>query len=314
MNPDRIVRRGSWAAFALGGLYLAAMLVAPIVGVAMAALFFALGWGIRRKEIWAAAAASIVLIAPLFQLLASRQTGLVWGATVGMQLAMACLPVWAAVTLWRHREIARFNRAWLVLAAVLVLGAIALRSYNMPTASMANTIDRGDYILTESLSWKLGRTPRDGDVVVLHYPIDPKQTFVKRIVGVPGDRIRIVNKQLFRNGAPVSEAYAIHATEYIDFYRDNFPSVPNVQLPPPALDMLHNHVSNGEVVVPPGQYFVLGDNRDDSFDSRYWGFVTRAEIMASPLVIYASYNLPAERPAATGTILNTRWNRLLKFL
>ena len=314
MQPESIVRRGAWISFGVAGLYLAGMLITPVAGAALALLFSAFGWGIWRRQAWAATAASVALIAPILLLAANRPPGFGWAAAIGFQAGIAWMPVWAAVTLWRHREIARFGRGWLAAAVLLVLGAFALRPYAMNSASMANTLDRGDYVLTDHLTWKLGRTPHIGDVVELRYPVDPRQIFVKRIVGVPGDRLRIVNKQLFRNGAPVSEPYALHTTEYIDFYRDNFPSAPDVPLPPPALDMLHDHVRDGEVVVPPGQYFVLGDNRDNSLDSRYWGFVSRAEILGSPLLIYASYNVPAAAPQTTGTILTTRWRRLLKIL
>lgn len=314
MSPEQIVRRGSWVAFGMGGLYLAGMLFTPVVGLVLGVLFFAFGWGIRRRNAWAATVASVALVSPIFLALANRGVGFGWALAIGIQAGIAFLPVWAAVTLWRHREIARFGAGWLAVLVLLVVCAFGLRPYVMSAGSMANTIERGDYVLTESLSWKLGRTPHNGDVVQLRYPIDPKQIFVKRIVGVPGDRLRIINKQLYRNGVALNEPYALHETSYIDLYRDNFPSVPNIPLPGPAMDMLQNHVSNGELVVPPGQYFVLGDNRDNSLDSRYWGFVSRTEIQASPLVIYASYNLPAESPAVTGNILNTRWNRLLKLL
>jgi signal peptidase I len=82
-----------------------------------------------------------------------------------------------------------------------------------------------------------------------------------------------------------------HKAEYFDPYRDEFP-IPNVHVPSPASDMLRHHVVNGEVVVPPGYYFAMGDNRDLSSDSRYWGFVPRANIIGKPLIIYWSYDAP----------------------
>ena len=85
-----------------------------------------------------------------------------------------------------------------------------------------------------------------------------------------------------------------HKTEYIDSYRDNFPGEPNVHVAESAIDMLTNHVENGEVVVPPGYYFAMGDNRDSSLDSRYWGFVPRENIIGKPLIIYWSYDAPTE--------------------
>jgi signal peptidase I len=294
----------------MAGLYLAGILIAPVAGVAMALVFAALGWGILRRERWAATAAAVGFLAPILLLMWNGGSWL----TIAVEIGIAFVPVWAAATLWRHREIARTNAGWLAFALCLTAAAMFVRPYAAPSASMANTIKAGDYILTERLSWTLGRSPHFGDVISFRYPIDPKEVYLKRVVGLPGDRIRLVNKQLYRNGAPVSEPYAIHSSSFVDAYRDNFPAAPNYPLKTPAMDMLQNHVSNGEVVVPPGKYFVLGDNRDDSADSRYWGFVSRAEILASPLVIYASYDVPAQSPGATGTIFNTRWNRLLKRL
>jgi signal peptidase I len=135
---------------------------------------------------------------------------------------------------------------------------------------------------------------RRGDIIVFRYPVDIQQTFVKRAIGIPGDHIRLVNKQLILNGKPVFEPYVYHKTEYIDSYRDNFPSDPNVHVVDSALDMLQNHVQNGDVVVPPGVIFAMGDNRDSSLDSRYWGFVPRDNIIGKPLIVYWSYDAPTE--------------------
>lgn len=121
---------------------------------------------------------------------------------------------------------------------------------------------------------------------------------------------------MYRNGLPVQEAYASHKSNYVDSYRDNFPSTPNVVIPARAQEMLKHDVRNGELVVPDGQYFVLGDNRDNSLDSRYWGFISRNDIVGRPVFIYASYD-EGERPAAgrrLPTLLNTRWGRLFKLL
>ena len=133
-----------------------------------------------------------------------------------------------------------------------------------------------------------------GDIIVFRYPIDITQTFVKRAIGVPGDRIRIINKEVYLNGVKVDEPYTYHKTDYIDSYRDNFPGEPNVHVEQGAYDMLTQHVVNGEVVVPPNSYFALGDNRDSSLDSRFWGFVPRENIIGKPLIVYWSYNAPTE--------------------
>jgi len=152
------------------------------------------------------------------------------------------------------------------------------------------------------------------DLIVFPYPLDPHEDYVKRIVGVSGDRLRIANKILYRNGSPVIESYAIHKTTYVDAYRDNFPSQPNTPLQSPAQDMLTLHVVHDEVVVPAGKYFVMGDNRDDSLDSRYFGFVDAATVLGKPILIYNSIDLPTSdtlKPQRRG---RGRWNRLFRIL
>ena len=147
-----------------------------------------------------------------------------------------------------------------------------------------------------------------------------------RISSVPGDRIHLVNKRLFLNGHPVDEPYVYHKSAYIDAYRDDFPSAPGVGMAPGAQDMLANHVVNGDVAVPPWYYFAMGDNRDNSLDSRYWGFVPRANIIGKPLIIYWSYDAPTSALAnatigvdhiidlAQHFFTKTRWNRTFNLI
>jgi signal peptidase I len=169
---------------------------------------------------------------------------------------------------------------------------------------MEDTLLIGDHLLVDKLAYApSGSVTRHilpyedvhrGDIIVFRYPVDIKQTFVKRVMGVAGDRIHLENKKVFLNGHLLDEPYVIHKTEYIDSYRDNFPTDPNTALFPPAQAMLEHNIVSGNVVVPPGYYFAMGDNRDQSLDSRYWGFVPRENIVGKPLVIYWSYDAPTD--------------------
>ncbi len=197
---------------------------------------------------------------------------------------------------------------WTVTILLLLFGTTTLvQAFVIPTGSMEDTLLIGDHLLVDKLAYSPSgpvskyilpfEDVKRGDIIVFRYPIDIKQTFVKRVIGVPGDRIHIVNKQVYVNGVKLNEPYKYHKTEYIDSYRDNFPGEPNTQIYPPAEVMLRDNVKNGEVVVPPDSYFAMGDNRDSSLDSRYWGFVPRDNIIGKPLIVYWSYDAPTEQLA-----------------
>ncbi len=197
---------------------------------------------------------------------------------------------------------------WTVTILLLLFGTTTLvQAFVIPTGSMEDTLLIGDHLLVDKLAYSPAgpvskyllpfEDVKRGDIIVFRYPIDIKQTFVKRAMGIPGDRIRIENKQVYVNGNKLNEPYKYHKTEYIDSYRDNFPGEPNTQIYPPAEQMLRNQVKNGEVVVPPNSYFAMGDNRDSSLDSRYWGFVPRDNIIGKPLIVYWSYDAPTDQLA-----------------
>jgi signal peptidase I len=184
-----------------------------------------------------------------------------------------------------------------VVIAVFVITFI-VQAFQIPSPSMENTLLVGDYLLVNKLCYGGGglgdyfmpyRRVRRGDIVVFHYPVDPAQHFVKRVIGVPGDRVRLVNKQVLVNGVPLKEPYARFSRPADDVFRDNFPRLDVMSGPTPEWWLqLRKLVEDGQLIVPEGHYFVMGDNRDNSSDSRYWGFVPEANIIGRPLVIYWS--------------------------
>jgi signal peptidase I len=174
------------------------------------------------------------------------------------------------------------------------------------------------------------RAIRRGDIVVFKYPYDDHPYYVKRVIGVPGDRIRIAGSRVFVNEKLISEPYAVHDPLVDDPFGEEFPpapdAVPRDRLRPEWAAQIMNYVRGGELLVPPNDYFVMGDNRDDSWDSRYWGFVNRSAIVGEPILIYWSVRATAgdyaDRSLAgsargIGSTLahltsSTRWHRMLR--
>ncbi len=203
--------------------------------------------------------------------------------------------------LWRTARGVAF--AVLMVAICVTASAPFMRAYVIPSASMEGSLLIGDHVIVNKFG--VGREIRRDELVTLRYPVDPRQTFVKRVIGIPGDHIRLVDKQVIRNGRRLVEPYVRHDTAHADAYRDNSPGAPNNLLPAQGVDMIDHHVSGGEVIVPEGSLFVLGDNRDDSLDSRYWGFVPRANVIGQPVFVYWSYDAAASK---------TRWGRTFHIL
>jgi signal peptidase I len=185
-----------------------------------------------------------------------------------------------------------------VVIAIFVV-TFLLQAFTIPSESMEQTLLIGDYLLVDkfcyggSTGWNRllpYRNVKRGDVIVFHYPMNPAQDFVKRVVALPGDRLRLINKRVFVNGLPVREPYVQFISPQRNFYRDDFPqtSSPDYGVNARWWKEMPKLVEDHQLIIPEGYYFVLGDNRDDSQDSRYWGFVPRENIIGRPLLIYWS--------------------------
>lgn len=225
-----------------------------------------------------------------------------------------------------------------VVIAVFVITFI-VQAFQIPSPSMENTLLVGDYLLVNKLCYGRGsaadyfmpyRRVRRGDIVVFHYPVNPAQHFVKRVIGVPGDRVRLVNKQVLVNGVPLKETYVRFSRPANDLFRDSFPRLDVAPGETPEWWLqLRKLVEDGQLIVPQGHYFVMGDNRDDSYDSRYWGFVPQANIIGRPLLIYWSVQGAEGDVTAPSSVSDklyhfayavthifqiTRWNRTLRLV
>ena len=227
-----------------------------------------------------------------------------------------------------------------VLVIALFVLTFIVQPFRIPSESMESTLMVGDFLLVNKMaesppgslwSWALPyRLVHRGDVIVFHFPMLPSEHLVKRVIGVPGDRIQLIDGVVYLNGKAQREAYAIYRGSYPDGFRDQFP---NGQYIDPSVDahwwlQARRDVENGELVVPANSYFVLGDNRNNSRDSRYWGFVPRENIVGRPFVIYFSIRgisptdptpLPGERLAHGNSLLSAlldfaRWDRMFQIV
>ena len=225
-----------------------------------------------------------------------------------------------------RKSSARESVESLVVAVILALfvRTFVFQAFKIPTGSMENNLLIGDHLLVNKFVFGPGvssversllpmGTIRRGDVVVFKYPVDPARDFIKRVIGLPGETLEVRSKKVYINGQALDEPYA----HYIQH-----PTSPEEFREVTSLDVLEHY---GPVVVPPDQYFMMGDNRDNSADSRIWGFLPREYIKGKAVVIYWSYEGEREddQNESAGATLRrlvsvfahfftrTRWDRML---
>jgi signal peptidase I len=194
---------------------------------------------------------------------------------------------------------------------VFFVMTFVVQAFQIPTGSMVPTLLVGDFLLVNKIVYDNGTPPIDrvllprreikrDDIIVFKYPNELAKDYVKRVIGLPGEKLEIRNKQVYINDQPLSEPYKVHSDtqvyakngyyNYEDTIRDNF----------------------GPVTIPSGHLFAMGDNRDQSSDSRYWGFVPLSYVKGRPWIIYFSYE--AERDAYLKTSMRDRLKKLVQFI
>jgi len=223
------------------------------------------------------------------------------------------------------------------IAAVFVSGLFIItfivQAFEIPSGSMEDTLLVGDHVFVDRLtpmkrakyidSIMPYREIKRGDIIVFLHPKEPGMYVVKRVMGIPGDKIHLQNGVVYRNGEPLNEPYLLRqGTD--EEYRENFPRGTPFGAAAEWPMVMRENLQNGELVVPKDSYFGMGDHRDVSLDSRYWGFIPRENIVGRPLFIYWSFVTPSdqyERKAMGERVSflmhvivhffdETRWNRM----
>lgn len=235
--------------------------------------------------------------------------------------------------LWEWAKV--FPAAVLVF---LVMRTFFVEAYKIPSGSMERTLLVGDFLLVNKLVYGAElpfsnrrmpalRSPQHGDVIVFEFPVDPSKNFVKRLIGLPGDTVEMRDGEVLRNGERQAEAYVVHTEPGVDPVTDEFrwqrshvvKSAVAAQVtaadgsvgftPDGSQDGYRPSRNNwGPLVVPAHQFFVLGDNRDNSLDSRYWGFVPDSLLRGTPLFVY--YSFVPDSGTSLAWLTKIRWSRL----
>jgi signal peptidase I len=211
------------------------------------------------------------------------------------------------------------------LAAVLVTGlfiiTFVMQAFEIPSSSMENTLLIGDHVFVNRVqfapksNWISSLVPyrevHRQDIVVFLSPETPGLYVVKRIIGIPGDKIHLRNGVVYRNGQALDEPYVFHDKDSeFDHYRNDFPAVPPGDDPNVwanwAID-LPQYIQGDDIVVPPNHYFAMGDHRGVSLDSRYWGFIPKENVIGRPMFIYWSFETPADQYLKTDAWDRVSW-------
>ena len=207
------------------------------------------------------------------------------------------------------------------VALFVVIKTFVMEAFKIPSGSMERTLLVGDFLLVNKIVYGAEvpltgkrlpafRQPRRGDVIVFEWPVDRTKNFVKRLVGLPGDTVAMRDAVLIRNGVALAEPYVTHSDPDADPVWEEFRWQGNFLVKTAGAALAYHPSRNnwGPLVVPQKQYFVLGDNRDNSLDSRYWGFVPDSLLRGRPEVVYFSFSPDSMNDFAWLT--HVRWTRL----
>lgn len=210
----------------------------------------------------------------------------------------------------------------MALVLFLIIKTFFFEAFQIASGSMTHTLLTGDFLFVNKALYGAQipgtrarlpgfRQPRRGDVIVFNFPRDPRQDYVKRVIGTPGDTVAMRSGLVEVNGHALAEPYVHRIDPRNDLRSADFDWQRSYYLAPSDFDRQHYQPSRdtwGPIVVPLGKYFVLGDNRDDSSDSRYWGFVDAKAVKGRTLLVYFSYDREAHD--ALPWLTDIRWSRL----
>jgi signal peptidase I len=211
-------------------------------------------------------------------------------------------------SIWRE-----YGEALIIaLILALIIRAFLVQAFSIPSGSMEPTLLIGDYLLVNKFAYGIRNPitnkvwipigkPHRGDVVVFIFPLDPTKDYIKRVIGLPGDKIQVINKKVYINGKVYETPEAVYDDPLI--------------IPPPQRPTDSSRDNLGPVTVPANSYFVMGDNRDHSYDSRFWGFVPMRDFRGKAFIIYFSWKGPPNEPliealfgGMKGLVKHLSWN------
>ncbi len=179
------------------------------------------------------------------------------------------------------------------LILALIIRTFIVQAFRIPSGSMIPTLLVGDHLLVEKITYRF-REPKRFEIIVFKFPLDKSKDYIKRVIGLPGDEIKIVNKEVYVNGKKLDEPYVQHTD----------PNVIPAQFSP--------RDNYGPVTVPKGHLFVMGDNRDNSYDSRFWGFVPEKDIVGKAFIIY--FSCDSKSFFSLRCFTHIRWRRIGKLI
>jgi signal peptidase I len=309
-------RTAAIVAFVIAGIFVLVGLLGPIVILPFAIIPLCAGVGILRKRVWSAYGFATYLFAQLLIVLVILvRPG--FSAGIALQFAFSAMGslLLGILYLSAGRSLAASGATrgrafpWIVVAALSIAPFFFVRPFEVAAGSMEDTLLPGDRILAQTFPL---RSPERGKIVLFLSPADRSQTLIKRVIAIPGDRLRIAQNVVILNGTALDEKYVTHEAGEEDPYGDDFPNDFSIPECAEGHKMLSQQVVNGEIVVPAGEYFVLGDRREISLDSRCWGFVRTSDLIGKPLMIYDSIDRTAtqESSPSQGWRGHRRWTRL----